>query len=529
MNEEQWRHLHSSYKLSEVDDIKKGIILLTCIMLTALCSCKGSIDDKIIINEGENEISLSVYDVDTLNPIRTQSDSVSELMALVYEPLYKFGSDLVPEGCLAKNCIYSEDGAAVSIFLNKGIKWHDGTDFTAQDVIYTINEIKSGESMYKHNVEYIASAEEAPDGSVYLSLYEPVMNIEGLLSFPIIKNESAEVIKNTPCGTGDFRVNESGASVITLSPVADASEGSVSKVSVSVLRDVQACISAFETGEVDVITSAAVDLGEETPGGNISVGNYTANFMTFIGFNCSKEKYKEPYLRCVVSELVNRKEIIEKAVFGRGSECRIPINPQSIVYREPEMLELDIEGTMNKAGYSRVNDAYVDENGMAVDMGILVSNENARKMMVAEQICAQLKSAGLNAYTVSVSYDEYKRNIKNGNYDLFIGEFEMKDNLDPGFITAQDNLFRFQDANIDLAIAAMRSCRDRDTLLTACTEYARAFSQNPPIAPLYYAVESVVYSEHLSGMTETNFYNRLGGIENWYFKADTGKDLAEDE
>lgn len=506
-----------------MDDIKKQVAFFILAFSMLLGGCADNIDDKIIIESGKNEISLAIYSPDTLNPIRTLSDSVTEIMALVYEPLFEFTDDLIPVGCIAQKCVLSEDNTAASVFLNAEKRWHDGTPVTAYDIIYTINEIKRGKSLYKHNVEYIASAEAAADGSVYLTFYEPVMNLEGLLSFPVIKENSADTIAQNPMGTGKFKVQESGATRIIMSPSEENDESSVYKVSVSVKRNAQTCISAFETGELDAITSACVDLGEVTPGGSITFGNYTANFMTFLGFNCQKEIFNAPYVRLAIEEKMNRTDIVEKAAFSRGTQCKIPVNPQSKIYKEADLLEIDVEGAMNKAGFIYSDGSYKDENGNSLSLGILTTNENAQKVKVAEMIASQLTGFGIDAYTINVGFDEYTDRIKSGNFDMFVGEVEMKDNLDPGFLTSVGNYFGFRDDELDSKLMVMRSAKDTDTLYSAVGEYARVFCMNPPFVPLFYRVESVVYTDTLSGMGIPGFYNRLDGMEKWYFKADSVK------
>lgn len=497
--------------------------LLVLVLGFLIQACTGNIEDKIIIEQGNNEISMAIYSPDTLNPIKTMSDSVCEAMALVYEPLFEFDDELIPTGCLAKKLFLSEDNTAASVYLDENKKWHDGTAFTASDVIYTINEIKKGNSLYKHNADYIASADEAEDGSVYITFREPVMNVEGILSFPIIRNESAQYIDKNPVGTGIFKVKEASATGLILTPIATEETISVSEVSVSVKRNAQACISAFETGELDVITSSCIDLSEATPGGDIHYGNYTSDFMTFLGFNCDSVKLGNPYLRLAISEKINKRDIIEKAVFSRGKECRIPINPQSRIYKEAELLELDVEGTMNKAGYTYSGGKYMNESGDKLTLEILVSNENSQKIAIAEMIETQLLQFGIDAYTVGVSFDEYINRINSGNYDMFVAEVEMKDNLDPGFLTSKGNYFGYYNEELETKLSLMRHTKDVDTLYAAVGEYAREFCLNPPFVPIFYRTDSVVYTKRLSGVSNPSFYNRLDGIEKWYFKAESGK------
>ncbi len=473
---------------------------------------------EIIIEEGLNEINMAIYGVDTYNPLKTNSESVAELLSVIYDSLFDFDENLLPIPVLAEEVILTPDKLGVKIKLAKNVKWHSGIPFTADDVVYTINEIKNGGTLYSDNVKEIEIASVDAEGSLLLALREPVMNIEGLLSFPIIRNGSSAELDEKMDGTGAFYVAEQTAHDILLLPNKDK-QSSVSAIRVQVLRSNTACLNAFEMREVDFVTSAVVDLGEKTPAGEISTHMYTSNQMTFLGFNCSLEKYIEPSLRLAVCNIINRENIIEKAVFDKATECRLPINPESSLYSISEGPELDIDGVMNKAGYTKNNGIYIDVNGAQVTISILVNIESVEKISAARLIINQLEKQGIKAELVEAEYEEYKRRISAGEYDTFVGEIKMRDNLDPSFLTSNGNMFRFSDSLVDEAVSEMKGSSTIDELKSKAADYERAFSLNPPFSPLYYRLRGVVYKKEISGITPPTFYNSLSGIEKLYFKA----------
>lgn len=491
-----------------------------CVVLAlSLFGCKGNLKSgELIIEEGASEVNLAVFDVDTLNPVRTKSQSVSEIMSLVYEPLFSFDEKLNPVPCLAKNVLVSPDGLTVKIELKTGVMWHSGVPFVADDVIYTVNEIKSGESLYKHNIKAISEMAVDTDGSVVMTLKEPVMNIEGLLSFPIIRNGSSAEISEMPDGTGAFSVNEKNATSIQLTANKYREKSSVSAVNVRIMRNAAACLNAFEANELDLITSAAVDLGEKTPAGDIEIHQYTSNRMTFLGFNCSLEKYQNPYLRLAMSGIIDREKIVEKALFGKGAVCRLPFNPSSIIYAETDGPEIDISGAFSKAGYTKINGMYLSESGEQVKADIIVSQDSARKVSVAQMLAEQLEAEGIDANVAILPYDDYLKRIDKKEYDMFVGEITMSDNLCPDFLTAEGNFFGYSDQQMSDAVYAMK-CARGDALKNAILDYERVFTVNPPFAPLYFSNDGVVYKKNVSGITEPDFYNCLTGLEKLYFKA----------
>ncbi|MEE0944804.1 MAG: ABC transporter substrate-binding protein [Clostridia bacterium] len=500
--------------------IKRVLIAFLCVVFVlSLFGCRGNLKSgELIIEEGASEINLAVFDIDTLNPVRTKSQSVSEMLSLIYEPLFTFDEKLNPIPCLAKSALVSSDGLSVKIVPETGIMWHSGTSFVADDIVYTVNEIKNGESVYKHNVKAIEEMAVDTDGSVVMTLREPVMNIEGLLSFPIIRNGSSAEIGEMPDGTGAFSVKEKNATSIQLTANKYREKSSVSAVNVSIMRNAAACLNAFEANELDLITSAAVDLGEKTPAGDIEIHQYTSNRMTFLGFNCALEKYKTPYLRLAMSGIIDREKIVEKALFGRGAVCRLPFNPVSSIYTETDGPEIDISGAFSKAGYTKINGMYLSETGEQVKADILVSQDSARKVSVAQMLAEQLEAEGVDVSVTVIPYDNYLSRIDTKEYDMFIGDVTMSDNLCPDFLTADGNFFGYFDQQMSDAVYAMKSAKG-DALKNAMLDYERVFTINPPFAPLYFSNDGVVYKKNISGITEPNFYNCLTGLDKMYLKA----------
>ncbi len=471
---------------------------------------------EIVIGEGTNEISMAISNIDTYNPLKTQSKSVAEMLNLIYEPLFEFDDKLMPQGALAKDIVISEDRLFVKITLKENVTWHSGVPFSAYDVVYTINEIKNGGTTYSDNVAQIASAEVLEDGSVFLTLTEPVMNIEGLLSFPIIRDGSAAELDSKMDGTGAFYVSEQSVRNILLLPYGDR-VSSVSAVKIAVMRSDTACVNAFELGDTDLVTSAVVNLNEKTPSGEIKTELYATNQMTFMGFNCSLEKYAEPSLRLAVSNMIDRKEIVEKTMLTKAVECTIPINPESDLYKSIVTIEFDTDGVMTKAGYTKTGGIYTDANGVEVSISILVNIESAEKLSVARNISDRLAKQGIKTVIEECEYEEYKRRIEAGEYDVFIGEMKMRDNSDPTFLTQEGNIFRYEDESLSAILYEMKICDNNDSLKSKINDYERTFTLNPPFVPLYFRMEGVVFKKDISGITSPNFYNNLKGLEKVYF------------
>lgn len=78
-----------------------------------------------------------------VNPVLAgANDTDADLTALIYSGLFKYDSEgkLVPD--LAESYELSDDKLTYTVTLKKGVKWHDGEAFSADDVLFTMQAIQ---------------------------------------------------------------------------------------------------------------------------------------------------------------------------------------------------------------------------------------------------------------------------------------------------------------------------------------------------------------------------------------------------
>ncbi len=94
----------------------------------------------------QKTVFLSSGEIDTLNPVISQSEDTYYLSKLIYSSLFNFDENLnaVPE--LASEYKVDTEKAYIEITLKKGVKWHDGSSLTASDVAFTVSAMRSAGS-----------------------------------------------------------------------------------------------------------------------------------------------------------------------------------------------------------------------------------------------------------------------------------------------------------------------------------------------------------------------------------------------
>ena len=159
------------------------------------------------------EITVGITGFDTYDPLTTASDTVRSVCGFIFEPLFELDPALRRYNVLATDYSVSDDGRMLTVQLRSDVFWHDGSPFTAADVVYTVNCIKRGGTYYDGYLDAISSVQ-ALSNNVFAAYFSrPVPDPALLFTFPIIKNGSANYVSFDPVGTGPFFFDASGSLV----------------------------------------------------------------------------------------------------------------------------------------------------------------------------------------------------------------------------------------------------------------------------------------------------------------------------
>lgn len=202
-------------------------ILLVLLLLTSavLCGCSdGKKKGEDNQTPADNSLGTPVYggsivvgitqDIDSLDPHKAVAAGTKEVLFNIFEGLVKPDKDgnLVP--AVASDYSISEDGTVYTFTLRRGVKFHDGTLVTADDVIYSIKRSAgmldvSDPEIYKDSalscIESIsASKNDKGDDEIILTLNISNTELIGYLTVSIIpKDYNEQAVK--PVGTGPFK------------------------------------------------------------------------------------------------------------------------------------------------------------------------------------------------------------------------------------------------------------------------------------------------------------------------------------
>ena len=143
-------------------NIFRYIFILFVIILIIISVCYLKKDDKPIQGDDTNgeatetiltDLRLAVVSLDNMNPILSKNQNVQDISKLICEPLFNITENYKLEPCLATEWA-KVDATTYLVKLRENVLWQDGSQFTVDDVKFTIDKIKDNknDSLYKYNL-----------------------------------------------------------------------------------------------------------------------------------------------------------------------------------------------------------------------------------------------------------------------------------------------------------------------------------------------------------------------------------------
>ncbi|MDU6244223.1 MAG: ABC transporter substrate-binding protein, partial [Bradyrhizobium sp.] len=194
----------------------------------------------------------------------------------ITEGLLTFDLDFRPRPQLATDWQVSDDGLRYTFALRRGVKWHDGRDFTSADVAYSISLLKQHHPRGRGTLSSVREVETPDAHTATIALDKPAPYLLAALTAsesPIVPRhvyEGSDPLNNpngrAPIGTGPFVFKEwqQGSHIILeRNPTYwDPGKPYLDRIVVRFIADANARAVALETGEIHLAPDTPVPLGQ---------------------------------------------------------------------------------------------------------------------------------------------------------------------------------------------------------------------------------------------------------------------------
>ncbi|GGA83683.1 ABC transporter substrate-binding protein [Brucella endophytica] len=265
-----------------------------------------------------------------LDPTASAAGAIDEILyANVFEGLTRIGPDGAVAPALAESWDISPDRKTYTFHLHRNVKFHDGTDFDAGDVKFSLDRARAPDSTNAQKGLFAAidKVEVIDPATVKVTLREPsgdfLYNM-GWGDAVIVAPESAATNKEKPIGTGPFKFeNWAKGSQITLTRNADywGAKPALDKATFRFIPDPAAATAALLAGDVQAFPSfpapEAVPQFEADPRFKVEIG--TTEGEIIMAENNARPPLDNPMVRQAIAHAIDRKAVIDGAMFGFGT------------------------------------------------------------------------------------------------------------------------------------------------------------------------------------------------------------------
>lgn len=390
--------------------------------------------------------------------------------------------------------------------LKEGVKFHNGADFTADDVVATLEYAKSvpASTTYTSNIKSIEAIDPL---TVKITTNEPYAGLLYDLGYhfnwilPKTLLESGNDFNENPVGTGPYKLTEwiSGTSLSF-----EAFDGYFDTERVAKIKNLEFTIIpegvsraiALEAGEVDFVWETnGADASSLFDNPNITVEEVNSVDNVILFMNNDVVPFDNADFRRAIACAINRRDIIDGALSGYGMENYTSIAQGLWGSTDKDQLEYDLDKAKEYL-------AAWGGDPSTVNFPILVSNET--RVAIATIIQSNLAELGINVQVESLDTATYFSKWESGDYVGVLASWSPSNALTyvQRYVTSRRDQYSgsYNNPEMDKLIQEAQRTLDDDERLKMIENIVSIVNQDAPQISLFQSVWLRAYDSKLQGV-----------------------------
>ncbi len=459
----------------------------------------------------------------TLDPHAQNEGPTTQVSRQVYEALVTRGLDMSIEPQLATDWKTTDPNTWV-FNLRKGVKFSDGTDMTAKDVVFSILRAKQPTSDFKEYISTISDVKEIDNYTVQVTTSKPNPILLNQLSNIFIMSKKwsidfgATVSQNwdggeetfsatNAMGTGPFKITLREPNTKTVFERnsnwwGSMKDNSVSEIHLLPIKNSATRVAALLSGEVDLVTDAPVqDLARIGNSADHDVVSTAQMRTIFLGMDQAADKlrsgntgdnpFKKKEVRQALYQAIDIEAIKKKVMRGLSEPAGIITFPGVNGYTKDldKRLPFDVDAAkklLADAGYPKgfdvelrcPNDRYVNDEA------------------ICTAVVGMLGKIGVNVNLFAQTKSKHFKELKEDKGDFYMLGWGVP-TLDSHYVFhylyesgASWNKVNFSNSEVDAAIRVMEGEVDLDKRNAAIANAWKIVKDDISYLPLHHQVIS---------------------------------------
>ncbi|MGB7874904.1 MAG: peptide ABC transporter substrate-binding protein [Anaerolineales bacterium] len=493
-----------------------------------------------------------------LNPLLDWNNPADrDVNRLIFSSLIRFDERGLPQTDLAESWGVNEEGTIYNFTLRPNAVWHDGTPVTSDDVIFTIEMLKSEGSLFPQDIKELwrnVEVTKLNENNLKFTIPEPFAPFLDYLTFGVLPEHILDGVPPGGLVTAEFNIDPVGSGPYRFDHLI-LDQGQITGVVLTAFEDYYgkppfipqvvfryfpssaAALDAYEQGEVLGISRISKDVLQETLAQpNLAV--YTSRMpqisMVLLNLNNPEVPFLgEPNVRRALLLGLNRQRMISNLLEGQAVVADGPIFPGSWAYYDGiEHLEYDPERAISLLK----NDGYVitadggtarSKDGQALVFTMLHPDDELHTQL-AQSMQVSWGQIGVQVNLQPVPYDRMVFDyLGPRSYQSALVDLNLARTPDPdpypfwhqAEATGGQNYTQWDNRTASEYLEQARVNTDFDVRTRLYRNFQVMFAKELPALPLYYPVYSFGVDVQVLGVQMAPLYDisdRFALVTDWY-------------
>lgn len=435
--------------------------------------------------------------------IRRQSGSAIEqvLIGNVYEGLVSRDSDNAVQPGLAKSWDISTDGTTYTFHLNRNMTFSNGDVLDADDVAWSINQLKEKQYYNANQVESLSKAEALDANTVRITLSSPDSNLLWYLTGRpglVFDKDATYNAKTQAVGSGPYTVesfDSASKMVLKANPKywGTAHKPATQHVVIDFITDDNAAVNALKSGDVDVLSPVNATLAKSLDTNTYHVSASDGSDKFVLAFNCANKKLADKRVRQAIRYGINHKEIIASRG-GVDTALGGPIPSVDPGYEDlTGLYPYDVakaKQLMREAGYST-----------SKPLKLTLTYANTYGTELGDQLKSQLAAIGIDLNINYVEFSTWLQDVHaNGDYELSL--VDHAESHDFYKWTTPEYYYHYDNRNVQALYAKALAATDEKESDEYLKQAAETVSEDAPADWLFGYRVTVAYNKGVKGFPD---------------------------
>lgn len=487
------------------------ITLITASLLMQGCGKNEANPDPDSVNRTGIDTTTLIYaaetEFDKINPVLEDTVDINNL---IFRGLMRFDETNTPQPDMAESYEVSPDGLVYQFKLKQGIRFHDGQELTAEDVVFTIKSVLDDkvQSFVRSEFVQIDSIEAVHDHEVKITLKQPFPPLLDKLTIGIVPKHALDGqdmntadFNQNPIGTGPYRfVKWDRGQSVTLQayPEYYGKRASIDRVIVKFVPDSSVRMLQLETGEVDMAYLEPNAVEKMSKNDKIAIYKSPSADYRAMMYNMNFELFQDVNVRKALNYAVDRAAVVDGILLGYGEPAYSPLQMNKFANEQIEKYEYNLDKAdeyLTAAGWIPGSDQIRVKDGKRLAFTITAPSSDPVRVQLATYLASQLKKIGADVNAAALDWSVIDIS-KTEAFMLGWGSpFDADDHTYRLFHSSEigsgTNYGSYSDPAVDKLLEQARTTADTAKREELYKQFQQALADNPPY--IFIAYQHALY------------------------------------